>query len=185
MEWRAEYKPERKASWEDIAQAIHDTVTMDEVIKVYAPNPAPRKHRIPCPIHHGQDFNLSFTPRGYRCFVCGAAGDVIAFVKDCLGLSTRADAMRRINQDLMLRLPLDGCVDAGFSEEAQRRRKQAEAEERAKQEWEDIYHRWLDEWIELDKIRRTAEPMSDEWVDAVKRIDYIGYLLDEHMEVRR
>lgn len=178
MEWSKGYKRERKASWEDIADAIRDTVTMGEIVKVYAPSPPPRHNRIPCPIHHGKDYNLSFTPHGYRCFVCGAAGDAIGFVKDVLGLSTRSDAMRRINQDLGLRLPLDGDVDAGFNAETERRRKEAQERERIRQEWWTQYHAWMDEWIECDKVVRTAEPLSDEWCTAVKRLEYLGYLLD-------
>lgn len=178
MDWSKGYKREHKASWEDIAQAIHDAVTMDEIIKVYAPAYPPRHHRIPCPIHNGKDYNLSFTTLGYRCFVCGAAGDAISFVKDCLGLSSRTDAMRRINQDLGLRLPLDGYVDAGFSAETERRRKEAEQRNRERQAWWDRYHALMDEWVELDKVKRTADPLSNDWCNAVKRLDIVGYLLD-------
>ena len=178
MDWSKGYKRESKASWDNIAEAIHDTVTMGEIVKVYAPSPPPRHNRIPCPFHNGKDYNLSFMPHGYKCFVCGATGDAIAFVKDLLGLSTRADAMRRINQDLGLRLPLDGEVDARFSETAINRRKEAQERERIRQEWWAQYHALMDEWIECDKVKRTAEPMSDEWCNAVKRLEYIGYLLD-------
>ena len=42
--------------------------------------------RGPCPFHHGKDPNFSVTPRGYKCFVCGEAGDVFTFVEKHLGL---------------------------------------------------------------------------------------------------
>ena len=178
MDWSKEYKREHKASWEDIAQAIHDTVTMDEIVKTYVPSPPPRHNRIPCPFHNGRDYNLSLMPHGYRCFVCGAAGDAIAFVKDLLGLSTRADAMRRINQDFGLHLPLDGNVDASFSEAALNRRREAQERERIRQVWWDKYDTLMDEWTKYDKIKMSAEPMSNEWCNAVKRLEYIGYVLD-------
>lgn len=178
MDWSKAYKREQSASVEDIAQAIRDSVTMGEIVKVYAPNPTPRHNRIPCPFHNGKDYNLSFTPHGYKCFVCGASGDAISFVKDIFGLHTRTDAMRRINQDFGLRLPLDGEVDARFSETAVNRRREAQKRERIRQEWWTQYHALMDEWIECDKVKRTAEPMSDEWCNAVKRLEYIGYLLD-------
>ena len=178
MDWSKGYKREQRASVEDIAQAIRDSVTMGEIVKVYAPSTPPRHNRIPCPFHNGKDYNLSLMPYGYKCFVCGAAGDAIAFVKDLLGLSTRVDAMRRINQDFGLRLPLDGEVDAQFIETAINRRKEAQERERIRQEWWTQYHTLMDEWIECDKVKRTAEPMSDEWCNAMKRLEYIGYRLD-------
>ncbi len=178
MDWIKEYKRESKASWDDIAQAIHDTVTMDEIVKVYAPNPPPRHNRIPCPFHNGKDYNLSLMPHGYKCFVCGASGDAISFVKDLLSLSTRGDAMRRINQDFGLHLPLDGEVSQQASEEFDRRRREARERERIRQEWWTQYHALMDEWIECDKIKRTADPMSDKWCNAVKRLEYVGYRLD-------
>lgn len=42
--------------------------------------------RGPCPFHHGKNDNFSVTSRGYKCFVCGEAGDVFSFVEKHLGL---------------------------------------------------------------------------------------------------
>ena len=42
--------------------------------------------RGPCPFHHGKNDNFSVTQRGYKCFVCGEAGDVFTFVEKHLGL---------------------------------------------------------------------------------------------------
>jgi DNA primase len=42
--------------------------------------------RGPCPFHHGKNDNFSVTARGYKCFVCGEAGDVFTFVEKHLGL---------------------------------------------------------------------------------------------------
>ncbi len=43
--------------------------------------------RGPCPFHHGKNDNFSVTARGgYKCFVCGEAGDVFTFVQKHLGL---------------------------------------------------------------------------------------------------
>ena len=86
--------------------------------------------------------------------------------------------MRRINQDLGLRLPLDGEVDASFNDTIVNRRREAQERERIRQEWWTQYHALMDEWIECDKVKRTAEPLSNEWCNAVKRLEYIGYVLD-------
>lgn len=148
------FRPERKADWEDIAQAIHDTVTMEEAVKVYAPGHPPRHNRIPCPFHNGKDYNLSFTPHGYKCFVCGASGDVIGFVKDICECSTRSDAMRRINGDFGLNLPIDGEIDYSFSAEARKRREAAEKRQKEIEAWELRYNALMDAWCKLDNESR-------------------------------
>src|ERR1051326_9308500 len=44
-------------------------------------------YRGPCPFHHGKKDNFSITAKGgYKCFVCGEAGDVFTFVRKHLGL---------------------------------------------------------------------------------------------------
>ena len=178
MDWSKEYKRERQVTIEDVAEYIHDTVSMENVIKLYCHELTPRHRRIPCPFHNGKDRNLSFGENYYKCFVCGAAGDVVSFVKELLGLSTRLDAMKRLNRDLGLHLPL-GETDERFSAEAERRRAEASAKRSAEQKKLDDYHRLLDEWIELDKTIRSSEPMSDEWAYAKKRIDAVAYALDQ------
>lgn len=182
MDWSKTYRPEKRVTVEDVAEHIRDTVKMIHVIDLYYPELRPRHNRIPCPLHDGKDYNFSFGDSWYKCFVCGGAGDVISFVKETQHLATRYDAMKRLNQDLGLHLPLGGDVDAGFSAEAERKRKLAQEQERIAREWEEEYHRLLDEWIKADKTIHTAEPMSDEWISAKKRIDYISFLLDEHMD---
>lgn len=178
MDWKSAYKPERKVEWEDIAAFIHETVTMDEVIAVYAPQLPIRNRRAPCPFHNGKDYNFSFTRYGYKCFVCGASGDVVAFVKDTLGCATRADAMKRMNADLRLRLPIDANITTEISEEVTRRRAEREARQAEEDAWWAEYHRVLDEWVRLDTIKRNADPNSEEYADAVLNIDFVGFQLD-------
>lgn len=177
--WKQAYRPQRKARLEDIAEIIRETVSMDDVVSVYAPEHRPRGRRIPCPIHQGEGYNLSYTAHGFRCFVCGASGDVIAFVKDVLGLSTRADAMRRINQDLRLNLPIDGDVRPSFSAEAERRRQDAKRRRDAQDAWESHYNALWDDWARQDSIIRAADikDPTEAWlraaaIDRKTRIEY-------------
>lgn len=162
----------------DYAEAIRDSVTMEGVLDMYCPSLPRRGKRCPCPLHNGKDYNFSFGTHGYRCFVCGESGDVISFVKEVCGLPSMSEAMRRIDSDFRLNLFSDSLLNEEIT--ARVRKQRAEAEERQRENEKRIaeYHRLLDEWITLDKIRRNAEPMSDEYVHAVKRIDAIGYALD-------
>ena len=173
-----DFQPERKVEWSDIAQAIHDTVTMDEALAMYSPSTPRRRHRCPCPIHNGKDYNFSYTEHGYKCFVCGASGDVIGFVKEVCELATRPDAMKRINEDFRLNLSTNGTLSAIQSANLALKRKEAEEKRAAEQAWEDEYHRLMDEWVRLDTIKRTADPSSEEYADAVKNIDFVSFQLD-------
>lgn len=178
MDWTTAYRPERKADLADIATVIRETVTMEDVIRFYAPGVTIRNRRCPCPIHNGKDMNFSFTRYGYRCFVCGASGDVISFVQTICGLSERTDAMKRINADFHLNLSINSTISVIQSENIARLRMERERKEKAHAEWEETYHSLWAEWIECDKVRMTADPESEEYANAVKRIDYLAYLLD-------
>lgn len=183
MDWKQTYKPERevKVDWNDIGNAIHDTVSMEDVLNVYAPHVPRRHHRCPCPIHNGKDYNFSYTQNGYKCFVCGASGDVISFVKEVCELATRSDAMKRINSDLNLRLPIDYEAGEIFRIVAQKRRQEAEKRQKTREEWNARYSELIAEYARLD-LGRMSDPLSDEYAEAVKRIDYVEYLLDCHLQ---
>ena len=183
MEWG--YRPERRASLTDLIQTIHDTVIMDDVVRVYAPNPPPRHHRIPCPIHAGKDYNLSFNDKGFCCFVCGAKGDQIAFVKAVLGLATKAEAVRRLNQDLGLGLPIDSPVPSGFSAEAARRMEEAERKRRQLEAWAERREALEDEWVRLDNLLRSPETDYILKSDATERMARVNYLLLSYPEEPR
>lgn len=183
MEWK--YRPERKASLHDLIQIIRDTVSMDDVVRVYAPNPPPRHRRIPCPIHAGEDYNLSFTDKGFCCFVCGAKGDQIAFVKDVLGLSTKAEAVRRLNQDLGLGLPIDSPVPSGFSAEAAKRREEADRKRQELAEWSEEREALEDEWAILDTILRSPDTDYVTKAKATERIARVQHALLSYPEEPR
>jgi len=177
MEWGKGFKAERKAEWSDIARAIHDSVTMDEAIKFYLPGSNPRMHRIPCPIHNGKDYNFSFTRNGYKCFVCGASGDVITFVKEVCGLATRSDAMKKLNADFRLGLPIECEENKFFRYQANKKREQAEKLQAAQEEWEQNYSRLWDEWVALDLIILFSTD-SDAVASARERQAVVSYLID-------
>ena len=177
MDWKTGFKAERKADWADIAQAIHDSVTMDDVIKFYLPGTNPRMRRLPCPIHNGKDPNFSYTRNGYKCFVCGASGDVISFVKETQGCATRADAMRRMNEDLRLGLPI-GCEENKFFRYQQnKRREEAERKQAEIDAWEERYSRLWDEYVALDLIILFSADICAV-ASARERQGIVSYLID-------
>ena len=178
MDWKQGFQPERKAEWSEIADAIHDAVTMDEAVRFYLPGVNPRYNRIPCPIHHGKDFNFSYTQHGYKCFVCGASGDVITFVKETQGCATRVDAMKRLNQDFNLHLPINGEMKVNFREEIDRRRAEADRKQAEQDAWEREYDKLWSEYIMLDKVIMFSPQISlvDE---CLARRSIVAYLIDQ------
>lgn len=151
---------------------------MGDVIGMYAPDPPPRRNRIPCPIHNGRDYNFSFTDSGYKCFVCNESGDVIKFVQVIFGLRDRTDAMQRINRDFRLDLPIDREITQADETAMQKRREAARERERKRQEWEAGYHALWDEYIRLDRQRIFCKPCTDAWIEAVKNISRVANDID-------
>ena len=88
----------------DYATIIKSSIPMQDVVERYTGQRIVR-NRIRCPIHHGSDLNMRIYPKSYYCWVCHAAGDQIQFVQSVLGLSFQ-DAMKRLNDDFRLNLPI-------------------------------------------------------------------------------
>ena len=178
MSWVDSYKRERRASWEDIANAIHDTVRMEDVINTYTPGIRRKGRRCQCPIHSGENLNFSYTDSGYKCFVCNESGDVIKFVQTILSLRDRTDAMKRINADFRLGLPLDREITVAENKALEERRKAAREKEERRAKWEVGYHRLWDEWCRLDRQRMFCRVGSPAWVEAVTNIDRVAWEID-------
>lgn len=181
MNWEDKYKPSRKTDWEDIANAIHDMVSIEDVLRFYLPSLTIRRHRCACPIHNGKDMNFSFTRYGYKCFVCGASGDVVALVKEVCELSTRADAMKRLNDDLNLHLPIDSEQSISFAMASQKRREEAKKRQYMERLWKAKYNYLMRKYAHLDKVRLFSDPNSDEFAEAVKLIAFVEHEIDMHL----
>ena len=175
VNWSESYKPVRMATWDDIADSIRQCITMDDVVGMYAPDPPPKNHRIPCPIHNGQDYNLSYTSNHFRCFVCNEGGDVIAFVRSVCGLKDRKEAMMKINDDFHLGLPINSRVSAAESKVLEERRRKAKAREEEEKRLRVMYHSAMDQFIFLDILKRDFAPDTMQYAFAVKRIDGAWY----------
>lgn len=170
-----------------IAETIKERVSMPDAISMYAPNPAPRHSRIPCPIHDGGRPNLWFSDWGYHCFVCGSGGDVIHFTQHVFGLSFPA-ALDKLNTDFNCGAILDRRPTLREQRDAQKRHRAilAERERKAsdRMAYEDLSDALWKEWTRLDKNSREYAPQSvgEEWhplfVEALQKLDYQNYLID-------
>lgn len=179
MDWNKEYSPERKASWDDVATTIRETITMEDVLSAYAPSTPRRNGRCPCPIHNGRDYNFSYTRNGYKCFVCNSSGDVITFVKEACELATRVDAMREIVRDFKLPFNIGDVITQKQSDNIRELKKAAEQKRREYDAWWDRYHTLMDEWCALDRmLSQSGAPTPAEIAKAKQRMAEIAYELD-------
>jgi len=180
MDWN--YKREKKASAADIAEVIHDSVTIEDALHMYCPGVELKHHRCPCPIHNGKDYNFSYNAKGYKCFVCGASGDVISLVKEVCGLSTRGAAMQKICEDFRLPVGFNAGLTPEASKKVNKLREEAERKRREKEEWEARYQNAFNEWIELDKVVLNTPWDSEENIrkicEAKEKRARVGYQLD-------
>lgn len=169
------------------AETIKSHITMLSVITLYTPNPPPRHNRIPCPVHNGANYNLSFSDKLFHCFVCKTSGDVINFVQHIFGLGF-IDALEKLNNDFSLGIPFDRRMTLREQREAQKRydsiMAERERQEAEKQAREDKYWSVFNGWAECDYyIHHFAPTSPDEgfntlYVKALHEIDYYDYLLE-------
>lgn len=118
------------------AQTIKDSVSALDVAA--AMGWEVRHERCRCPIHNGQDMNCRLYPadRGYKCFSCGSAGDVIALVRNSnSGMSFR-EAVAWFNSTFNLGMDIDSPMKPDALREA-KKRQETRARERELQEWKD------------------------------------------------
>lgn len=180
MVWN--YKREERATAEDVAQTIHDSVTISDALSLYRPDLPQKHHRCPCPIHNGKDPNFSFSEHFYKCFVCNESGDVISLVKEICELSTRGEAMSKICDDFRLPVDFHAVMTHEDRTKVNKLREEAERKRAEREAWEKHYHEVLDEYIELDKLIINTPWDSEENIkkicEAKEKKARIGYQLD-------
>lgn len=169
------------------ADEIKARIPLLESLNFYGFHPS--YNRMPCPFHNGKDRNLSIKRDHFRCFVCGEHGDVITFVMKYFGLSFM-DAMRKLNDDFGLRLPLDKKDQTvAFVPTPDQTEKQRKAQERKKR-LEELQKRYEDAfgaYAACDVIIMRCKPVSavgvagisEAYAWALKNIDRCWHELKE------
>lgn len=89
---------------------------------------------IPCPFHNEKTASLKlYDDGGWYCFGCHAGGDSINFVAKLLDISPM-EAVRRMNEDFRLSLPLDKPASKAQQRAIEHRRELAEVQ-KAFEDW--------------------------------------------------
>ena len=174
---------ELDVSMQNMAELIKQRVSVRDAVEMYLPGTKIRNNRIPCPIHDGSDYNLSFRDGFFKCFVCGIGGDVITFVRYVLKTDF-VSAMETLNRDFALGLPIGRkatlterkAIERKVGELRSKKREEEYRKKREEQLW--------DKWIEYDKAVRELCPrdmtqeIDEKYIEAVKNINYVEYLIE-------
>ena len=120
-----------------------------------------------CPLHGEKTPSLKVYSgnRGWHCFGCGESGDIIDFVMAIFGISF-ADAMKKLNEDFCLGLPIGRQLDRREKEEFAKRQAEMRAEQKRKEDERNAvkkaYYIALDDYIRLDRQKREFAPKKGE-----------------------
>ncbi|MBQ4415239.1 MAG: hypothetical protein II861_03995, partial [Methanomicrobium sp.] len=173
---------------ERFAEIIKNAVTVPRMLEYYGFD-TNRHGRIACPIHQGKDQNFGYKEHFWHCFVCGAGGDVIAFVQAYFGLDFQ-QAIEKLNRDFHLGLPIGGEKPT-LRQYREYERKAKEVIDREKQraaekkELDEEYKTALSVWAFLDKTRKQFEPItpddeiSEMYIYAIFHINEALYRLEQ------
>ena len=155
---------------------LKQSIKMRDVLQQYGIQ-IDRKGFCCCPFHEEKTASMKIYKDSYHCFGCGASGDIFSFVMgmdNCdfktafksLGgtYQTKSDYQHKIYQYRM------------------QKRKETEQNRVARDR---ILKREIIQDISLHKIFKMLYTVfSDEWCDAVNRLEYDYYLLNELTEKR-
>jgi len=121
-----------------------------------------------CPFHNDTNPSMTIKNGNYRCWACGARGDVIDFVKAMFGLNT-VQAMAKLNNDFMLGFSFEGDISTGLNRSQIHRADSIRKYKKGKEESRNnkilalnAYHRYLTKYPEYENIRKNVEDELDE-----------------------
>lgn len=109
-------------------ERCREAVTAEEAARRYGIQ-LDRHRKAVCPFHDDHNPSMTFRDGKYRCWACGAAGDSIDFTARLLGLDPMA-AVRRLNEDFHLALPIDRPPSREEIAEAEKQRRLANTRRR-------------------------------------------------------
>lgn len=130
-----------------------------------------------CPFHKEKTASMKVYKDSYYCFGCGAAGDIFSFVQHMDGCNFKDAFMR-----------LGGTYEDGNDYQHNLRKyhmqKQRETEIKRRLRDEEERRQIIHE-IPLQKAFKLLSPVfSDDWCDAINRLEYLFYRLEYLTEKR-
>lgn len=165
----------------DYADTIKTSVTMRSVCSHYGIE-VNRHHKALCPFHSDSkpSMHVYDGQKGWYCYVCNRGGSVIDFVMGLFGMEF-FDAMRKINSDFNLNLPMDMPLSDAEQREANRaayiRRQEQKRRQNEQKRLLTAYNAAYDWYAALDIIKQMDAPqgpydeVTEQYAYALKHID--------------
>ena len=170
-----------------MAADIRRMLTAQQVAEFYGFQVG-RSRFMKCPFHQGDhtaSLKLYDGEGGFHCFGCGAHGSVIDFVMRLFDLNFR-QAVLRINADFHLGLtpskPDRSTRSAALEARREEQRRKDQAEENFRYMAFELHY-----WKDVLEVFPPVHQDDSAWyhplyVEAVKRLPYIEYWLDDYIE---
>lgn len=170
-----------------IIQLVKSTVDIRRVMEYYGIK-FNRAGFAVCPFHTEKTASLSIKGQFYKCFGCGASGDVVTFVSRYFGI-TPHEAVCKLNNDFNINLPIGEKLTARQRYEADKRVAGIIADkklhERKREALQAEYERAYDHWVATDKFVRENVNFSHEAEDTRTYAMALGFLpiLQRRLEI--
>ena len=156
---------------------IKQSVSMREVVEMYGYHPN-RAGFISCPFHQGDRTpSMKIYPKDFHCHACGKNGDVFSFVQGMENCDFKT-AFKALGGSYECK----SDYQRNLYHYHLQKRKESELKRRQREEQEriDIINE-----IPLQKLFKQLSPVfSDDWCDAVNRLEYLFIRLDYLTEKR-
>jgi DNA primase len=140
-----------------------------------------------CPFHNEKTGSLSVKGQFYKCFGCGASGDVFSFVQHYFGLGF-AESVAKLDCDFHIGIAGKRAYTRSEREAEASRVKEIQAQKEALHKRQSEYMKKTHlhcyyVWCIKHLQPRTAEEFENpdmRWVEAIKNIGYLDYWFSEH-----
>lgn len=180
---------EEVISSDDVFKEARERLDIVEVAQRYGLQ-LDRHGKCLCPFHSEKtpSFTISREKQLWYCFGCNEGGDVIELTAKLLSLS-RMDALRQLNDDFMLGLPLHNrpltIAEKRRAAAQQAQRERARVLQERFDEWCQKacrtltdYHRMLWYWRRDYAPQSEAAPLNPRFVYSLQQLDRAEYLCD-------
>lgn len=161
----------------DAFGSVRERVTAQEAARLYGLT-FDRKGWALCPFHNDNSPSLSFKNGRFRCWTCGESGDCIDFTAKFFGVSPM-DAVKRLNEDFMLGLPIGRKMTDTDRKQATRRRELMETE-KAFNEWRHELANRLDRCCRVANraLARCTDDITETEALAIRSVSALEYWSD-------
>ena len=164
------------------AAEMKSRLTMYDLLDRYGYRPD-RRGFISCPFHSERTASLGIYDEGrrWKCFGCGAGGDIISFVQRLFVLSF-AQAVTRLESDFGLAPPLPGTDPATARQRARRAAEQRQELEAYEAEWLTRLYRYrmYEEEMVCQRPRPDETAMRRDYLVAARGADQEWEWLESH-----